>query len=983
MNAMPEPISVSAARPKIQQGLIAELKKMGAGLKQLTPISLRVFFTGAIILPLAAAGLDPKAIAAALAGILGGLSSEHFSEWIKDFCNAEQKKDEALKARLVEEATDQILIDLHNLIEKVDALAAAQEALGAENANWIKQNLFPIRPLPADLEGHRRFREQVKRIYLWGGWHLAEEDLAIAAQPLDYLFEKSRLGADPDRLLVHCVDTKQGRVDEIMLTPILGALGAAKLSGQAQGGVLVTNFGFSPTSYTLAKSNGWSLRHYDQLVAEIIDFRRYLATLRQEWEEDPDDLAKYYVPVEFEENGKRRDLFEYVSDEWLTQPQNFLSLVGEYGIGKTSFCRKLAYELAGRKNSPTAAGRIPILIRLHQAKHDVGVKGLVRAMLAEYGMSDISYEAFDQMNRAGLLLILLDGFDEMIAQADFDSIQQAFENLAQLAASPDSRVILTSRDEYFESEQELHEVMHPRPQSTLVSTIKAKHERRRLQRLAKFSPEQMRLFLERRLPLLEEKAEGDADFYLQKMGEIEDLLDLGQRAVMLDMIAKSLPRLIKEKKEIDPAVLYRDYLDGELYRQEKKRGPQWAKQHPRPQRFKLMRALALDSWKSRQPDFPAAHVKALVEKEFAKAEAEEIQHQSRDFLTCSFLIRPGDAHYKFSHRSIQEFLVAEDLAERLFKGAPLEPMPLSNAAITFIHYLLWPQVRDGEFYRQQAEAALEKAGLPAGIKKEKNGRYFSQLQSGLKVEMVHVPAGPFVFGDGEHSQIAALEKGFWIDKTPVTIEQFRDFVKATKYVTEAEQSGGGYTIAGTEWKKNKKAAWWDPFALGGKIDEMLNHPVTQVSWNDAQAFCKWAGKTLPTESQWEKASRGLDGRRYPWGNAWNLNHCNSASWWAKKDLFKNEDWNAWWENDFKKHLSGKQPMTTPVGQFQIESPYGCVDSAGNVWEWCENFYDEQKNTRALRGGGWLSLPQLVVCAIRNRNLPDVRIYDIGFRVART
>ena len=526
------------------------------------------------------------------------------------------------------------------------------------------------------------------------------------------------------------------------------------------------------------------------------------------------------------------------------------------------------------------------MIRLHQARHDVGVKGLVRAMLAEYGMSDISYEAFDQMNRAGLLLILLDGFDEMIAQADFDSIQQAFENLAELAAAPAGRVILTSRDEYFESEQELREVLHPRPKSTLVSTIKAKHDRRILQRLVKFSDEQMKLFLERRLPLLEEKPEGDADFYLEQMRAIEDLLDLGQRAVMLDMIAKTLPRLIKEKKDVDPAVLYRDYLDGELERQERKRGRAWAKQHPRPQRFKLMRALALDSWKSQQPTFPAAHVKALVEKEFPQAEVEEVQKKSRDFLTCSFLIRPGDAHYKFSHRSIQEFLLAEDLAERLFKSAPgesplrVESIPLSTAAITFVHYLLWPQVRDGKFYRRQVEAGLKKAGLPEGIEKEKTGRYFSKLPSSLKVEMVYVPAGPFVFGGDESAaspQIAILEKGFWLDKTPVTVEQFRDFVKATKYVTEAEKSGGGWTVVGADWKQSKKATWRDPFAIGSKIETMLDHPVTQVSWNDAQAFCKWAGKVLPTEQQWEKSARGIDGRRYPWGNAWNLANCNSAS----------------------------------------------------------------------------------------------------------
>jgi hypothetical protein len=666
-------------------------------------------------------------------------SARAFSEWIKKFCFAEQARDENWKARLMEEATGQILIDLNNLIEKVDALAAAQQALGAENANWIKQNLFPIQPLPADLPGHRQFREQVKTIYLWGGWHLAEEDLAIAAQPLDFLFEKSRLGADPDRMLVHCVDTQQGRVDEIMLTPILCALGAAKLSGQAQA-ACSSPFGFSPKSYTLAKSNGWSLRYYDQLIAEQIDFRPYLAKLRREWEDDDDALAKYYVPVEFDDAGKRRGLFDFVTNEWLTQPQNFLSIVGEYGVGKTSFCRKLAYELAGRKNS-----RIPILVRLHDFEPHVSVKGLVRAVLAENGMTDVSYEAFDQMNRAGLLLILLDGFDEMISQADFERIKQAFENLAELAAVPESRVILTSRDEYFESEQEREVVLRPKP--TLATPIKQHRDRWALRRLAKFSPEQMKRFLENRLPLIEEaEAAGGADFYLKKMGEIEDLLDLGQRAVMLDMIAKTLPRLIKAKKDIDPAVLYRDYLEGELERQEKKRGREWAKRTPRPQRFKLMRALAMDTWKNDQPAFPADQVKALVEKEFPQAEADDIKFRSRDFLTCSFLIRPSDAHYKFSHRSIQEFLVAEELAGKLLAGSATEPLPLTTAAINFIHYLMWHKVRDGAFYRQQVEAVHKKEGLPDWIKKTKDSRYVSKLPSGLEVEMVYVPAGSFVLG---------------------------------------------------------------------------------------------------------------------------------------------------------------------------------------------------------------------------------------------
>ncbi|MFQ5638817.1 MAG: SUMF1/EgtB/PvdO family nonheme iron enzyme [bacterium] len=953
-------------RPKVQEQLKKELKKLGPGIKQFSQGALRVFFTSTIFLPLLAAGGNPASIAQVIAGILGGLGTEHFSDWLKKLAGAQQTDDEDLKRALTQqaEANEEIRNALQHLLEKFDALAAAKEAIGVENTDWIKQNLFPIRPLPADLAGHRKFREKVKRIYLWGGWHLAEEDLAIAAQPLDFLFSKSRLGADPDRMLVHCVDTKQGRVDETMLTPILSALGAAKNSGQAQSGVLVTNFGFSPNAYTLAKSNGWSLRYYDQLIAELIDFRPYLTKLQQEWEEDEDYLAQYYVPVEFDDNGKRRDLFDYVTNEWLTRPQNFLSIIGEYGVGKTSFCRKLAYELAWRKNS-----RIPILIRLHDFESNVDIRGLIRAVLAQNGLAGVSYEAFDQMNRAGLLLIMLDGFDEMIAQADFDSIKDAFEHLAKLAASPLSRVLLTSREEYFESEHELKELTQPKP--TLVTPIRQNRDLWALVRMVKFSPEQMRQFLQHRLPLIE-GAKPDADFYLKKMSEIEDLLDLGQRAVMLDMIAKSLPRLIKEKKEIDPAVLYRDYLDGELERQEKKRGRQWAKQTPRTQRFKLMRALALDSWKSQQPTFPATAVKALVEQEFSQQEADEIQSRSRHFLTCSFLIRPGVAHYKFSHRSIQEFLVAESLSDALFKGEAVEPFPLSSAAINFIHYLMWPKVRDGQFYRQQVEAALKKVGLPEWITKKKNG-YFSKLPTGLEVEMAYVPAGPFVLGAEAHGlspQIAILEKGFWIDKTPVTNEQYQHFLKANP----------------KQPAPFEKADWAKPYNWQGRKfpKDLGNHPVVLVSWEDAQAFCKWAGKVLPTEQQWEKAARGSDGRRYPWGNVWNWKNCNSASMWAKRDLSDDKNWDEWYDKDFKKNLLGKKVMTTPVGFFaEIESPFGGVDSAGNVWEWCMDKWKKGSKSRVLRGGAWNNRPQDVSCAYRFIIQPDYRNVNIGFRCART
>ena len=178
--------------------------------------------------------------------------------------------------------------------------------------------------------------------------------------------------------------------------------------------------------------------------------------------------------------------------------------------------------------------------------------------------------------------------------------------------------------------------------------------------------------------------------------------------------------------------------------------------------------------------------------------------------------------------------------------------------------------------------------------------------------MVLIPAGEFLMGspDGEgafdeHPQHKVYLDNFYIDKYEVTNAQFKEFVEATGYVTDAERKGYGevwnpketgtswrlWIFQGVNWRRPND--WvnteshpnrphpdaWENYNIVDKMD----HPVTQVSWNDVQAYAKWAGKRLPTEAEWEKAARGTDGRMWPWGNVFNLNiegvtvHANIAS----------------------------------------------------------------------------------------------------------
>jgi len=196
-------------------------------------------------------------------------------------------------------------------------------------------------------------------------------------------------------------------------------------------------------------------------------------------------------------------------------------------------------------------------------------------------------------------------------------------------------------------------------------------------------------------------------------------------------------------------------------------------------------------------------------------------------------------------------------------------------------------------------------------------------------EMILIPAGEFLYGRKKKRLILPE---FWIDKTPVTNVEYARFVADTGHMPPKH------------WK--------------GKTppEELLDHPVTWVSWHDAVAYAEWARKRLPTEEEWEKAARGSDGREYPWGDRFDPSRCNT-----KESGIRN---------------------TTPVGQYspQGDSPYGCVDMAGNVWEWTASDFD--KSNKVLRGGSWDNYPGDALCAHRGRYPPLNWYIRVGFRCAR-
>jgi formylglycine-generating enzyme required for sulfatase activity len=223
--------------------------------------------------------------------------------------------------------------------------------------------------------------------------------------------------------------------------------------------------------------------------------------------------------------------------------------------------------------------------------------------------------------------------------------------------------------------------------------------------------------------------------------------------------------------------------------------------------------------------------------------------------------------------------------------------------------------------------------------------------------MVHVPRGDFTMGDDqgeedERPQRRVMLQGFFIDRTEVPRRDYERCVTSGKCRAPARYPDATSPV----------------------------HPIVGVSWQDADAFCRYAGKRLPSEAEWEKAARGTDGRRYPWGNAPDCAAANYGN-------FQGEGF-----------CEGQNPgRPVAVGSHPSgRSPFGAEDMAGNVWEWVADWYElgyyaraprsdpkgpSSGEGRVLRGGACCSMFVLPRAPNRLRFIPTYRDADIGFRCA--
>ncbi len=255
--------------------------------------------------------------------------------------------------------------------------------------------------------------------------------------------------------------------------------------------------------------------------------------------------------------------------------------------------------------------------------------------------------------------------------------------------------------------------------------------------------------------------------------------------------------------------------------------------------------------------------------------------------------------------------------------------------------------------RQQAQPTPKRRPSAKPPEELKPGTVKLNPKEGL--EYVWIPPGTFQMGcvPGDKTWLVSAEKprhavtitkGFWMARTPVTVEAYRRFAKAARSRMPKAPDFNA------EWKHR-------------------DDPIVNVSWDDARRYCAWAGGRLPTEAEWEYAARGgMEGTKYPWGNEISLSQAHYHS----KD------------------------GTKPVAQY-APNGYGLYDVCGNVWEWLQDWYGEKQYSgppkddpagprggqyRVVRGGSWANFPRFLRVSDRLRIDPGRRVSNIGFRCAR-
>lgn len=420
----------------------------------------------------------------------------------------------------------------------------------------------------------RKFEDEVAALYRLMGYTV-QQNIEICQKKVDILASFLPPGARQEhRVIIECKDESRNTAQNQRVMQFKGLLELARQARQADSAEIITRRPWSDQAKGFAFSAGIGLSTYEEKLSDIIDFSNYIERIIYDFEHfqeyvAPDgrilktpiidimsrsDLYRTYVPlmcnVVDHKKGIQLKPLDNCIEEWLADPNhNHLSVLGDFGTGKSSFCLQLTYELAkGYREDPVNA-RIPLFISLRDYAKAVDLQQLITDLLLnKYNIRIQNYAVFQRFLEGGHLILIFDGFDEMATKTDRALTMRNFDELTKTVVAG-SKTILTCRTHYFTEQRHVYETLQSGEGSELLQAV-CRRPNFQIVELEEFSDEQIQQLLSHYRP---------NDWQDAWVAIRRNLYDLARRPLLLDMIIKTLPQLLAVDKAVNTVHLYDAY----------------------------------------------------------------------------------------------------------------------------------------------------------------------------------------------------------------------------------------------------------------------------------------------------------------------------------------------------------------------------------------------------------------------------------------
>lgn len=514
----------------------------------------------------------------------------------------------------------------------------------------------------------KRFEKEVADLFILQGYDV-RRNIDIDGNDID-IFAEIGIGPERFKAVIECKNYNRNvRISEV--NKFYGLYKALRDKNRVDRGIMVSRQGFSESARRFAERNGMSVYTLDELASNLIDFGFYIERVIYDFENFEEyctgqripiiedfsncDLYKFYIDLDcFDAKGREyRPIDQYIG-KWLKhKAKNHVSVLGDYGTGKSSFCLMLTYKLAKKFKADQVSSRIPIYISLKEYGKTLSVEQLITGLLLNrYGIQIPNYRIFEKLLESGRFVVLLDGFDEMATKSDRITTIENFRELNKLASSR-NKVVLTCRTHYFKTKKDVDEILDKKYDTELMEEISDKRN---------YDVIYLREFSEKKIrKCLKLHYKDDWKEYLKKIHRTYNLEDLAKRPILLDIIIKTLPKL-KETEEINQAKLYQTYTDFWIERED------WRSKLDKDEKRIFAEELAFEMFQEEKYSLNYRDLPATIKNRFPGIRTQtELEHLDYDITTCSFLNRDGEGNYRFIHKSFLEFFVACKLKRELMK----------------------------------------------------------------------------------------------------------------------------------------------------------------------------------------------------------------------------------------------------------------------------------------------------------------------------